>query len=126
MNRRFNSSRGAGRRRAGLLALLAIFWLAQLQGVAPRFVASLLKSFSGNAPADAPAPAEFDEPLTSTQLKVISLLANGLTNQEIADNLAITVGTVKWHIHQIFSKLDVRNRTEAVALARRAGILRLQ
>ena len=33
MNRRFNSSRGAGRRRAGLLALLAIFWLAQLQGV---------------------------------------------------------------------------------------------
>ena len=68
------------------------------------------------------APA-YDQHLTATQVKVILLLAKGLTNREIADALAITVGTLKWHIHQIFSKLHVRNRTEAAAFARRIGIL---
>jgi LuxR family maltose regulon positive regulatory protein len=63
------------------------------------------------------------EQLSDTQLKIVALLAVGRTNQEIASELSITVGTAKWHMHQIFSKLQVRNRTEAVASARRIGIV---
>jgi LuxR family maltose regulon positive regulatory protein len=58
------------------------------------------------------------EPLTRRELEVLNLLAAGLTNQEIADTLTITVGTVKRHTINIYGKLDVNNRTQAVAKAR--------
>ncbi|WP_279582918.1 helix-turn-helix transcriptional regulator [Fodinicola feengrottensis] len=41
-----------------------------------------------------------------------------MSNQQIADKLFITVGTTKWHLNQIFGRLQARNRTEAVARAR--------
>jgi len=47
----------------------------------------------------------------------------GYSNQEIADQLAITVVTAKWHLHQIFGKLRVRNRTGAAAKGRQLGLL---
>jgi LuxR family maltose regulon positive regulatory protein len=47
----------------------------------------------------------------------------GLSNREIAERLVITVGTTKWHLNQIYGKLHVRNRTEAVALARQLQLL---
>jgi LuxR family transcriptional regulator, maltose regulon positive regulatory protein len=61
--------------------------------------------------------------LTRTEQEVLSLVARGLFNQEIAAQLGIVVGTVKWHLHQIFAKLGARNRTEAVARARDRGAL---
>ena len=63
------------------------------------------------------------EPLSEAELKVLRLVASGLSNREIADRLVITVGTTKWHLNQIYSKLHVRNRTEAVALARTLELL---
>jgi LuxR family maltose regulon positive regulatory protein len=63
------------------------------------------------------------EPLSEAELKVLRLVATGLSNREIADRLVITVGTTKWHLNQIYSKLHVRNRTEAVALARALELL---
>ncbi len=50
-------------------------------------------------------------------------MAAGCSNQEIADELVIAIGTVKRHTANIFDKLDVRNRTEAVAKARQLGLL---
>jgi LuxR family maltose regulon positive regulatory protein len=63
------------------------------------------------------------ETLTRTEQEVLNLVASGHFNQEIATRLGIVVGTVKWHLHQIFAKLGARNRTEAVARARERGAL---
>jgi LuxR family maltose regulon positive regulatory protein len=62
------------------------------------------------------------EPLSARELDVLRLLIQGLSNREIAENLIISVGTVKTHVHNICGKLNVRNRTEAAA---RAGELNL-
>jgi len=51
------------------------------------------------------------------------LLAAGLTNREIGEELSLTLHTVKWYVKQIFSKLHVRRRTEAAAVARAQGLL---
>ncbi|MDX1686437.1 MAG: tetratricopeptide repeat protein [Candidatus Promineifilaceae bacterium] len=64
------------------------------------------------------------EPLTERELEVLQHIAQGLTNQEVADELVISVGTVKWYTSQIYGKLDVGNRTAAVARARELGLLR--
>jgi LuxR family maltose regulon positive regulatory protein len=63
------------------------------------------------------------EPLSQRELEVLHLIALGRTNQEIAQQLIIAPGTVKAHAASIYSKLDVANRTEAVARARQLGIL---
>jgi len=58
------------------------------------------------------------ERLTRIELEILGLLNLGLTNREIADSLSMTVGTIKWYMNQIFGKLQVRNRIEALARAR--------
>jgi LuxR family maltose regulon positive regulatory protein len=63
------------------------------------------------------------EPLSERELEVLRLMAAGCPNSEIAKQLIIAVGTAKRHTANIFDKLDVRNRTEAVAKARQLGLL---
>jgi LuxR family maltose regulon positive regulatory protein len=63
------------------------------------------------------------EPLSRRELEVLHLLALGRTNQEIARQLIVSPGTVKAHTARIYRKLDVANRTEAVAHARQLGII---
>jgi LuxR family maltose regulon positive regulatory protein len=63
------------------------------------------------------------DPLTEREIEILGLVAEGATNQDIADNLFISVGTVKGHINHILGKMDARNRTEAVALGRQWGLL---
>ena len=53
----------------------------------------------------------------------MTLLASGRTNSEIASDLFVAVGTVKSHVNNIYNKLEVRNRTEAVARARELELL---
>ncbi len=67
--------------------------------------------------------ADLAEPLSQRELEVLDLMALGRTNQEIARQLFISPGTVKAHTASIYRKLDVANRTEAVARARDLGIL---
>jgi LuxR family maltose regulon positive regulatory protein len=68
-------------------------------------------------------PSPLVEPLSERELQVLRLVANGLSNREIADALVLAVGTVKAHVHTIFGKLDVRGRTQAVARARDLDLL---
>src|SRR5262245_24314069 len=63
------------------------------------------------------------ERLTQRELEILRLIADGLSNGEIAERLVITLGTAKWYTKQIYSKLNVGSRTQAVALARTAGLL---
>lgn len=63
------------------------------------------------------------EPLTERELEVLQLLVDGFSNPEIAHELVISVGTVKWHNRQIYSKLYVKSRTQAIARARELGLL---
>jgi LuxR family maltose regulon positive regulatory protein len=63
------------------------------------------------------------EALTERELEVIRLAAQGFSNDEIGRQLALALGTVKWHLHNIYEKLRVRNRTQAIRRARDLGVL---
>jgi LuxR family transcriptional regulator, maltose regulon positive regulatory protein len=62
--------------------------------------------------------------LSAREAEVLRICSRGLSNQEIGDQLAITVGTIKGHLVHIYRKLNVRNRTGAVAKARQLGLLK--
>ena len=63
------------------------------------------------------------EPLSERELEVLELFAAGLTNQEIASRLFLSLNTVKAHSRNIYGKLGVHSRTQAVARARALGVL---
>jgi len=78
--------------------------------------------------ASSPAPRNEDlsqlRTLTEREHEVFALIAQGLTNSEIADRLVLTEGTVKTHVKHIFDKLEVRDRTQAVILAYELGVVK--
>lgn len=63
------------------------------------------------------------EPLSERELEVLTHLASGRSNKEIARDLLVSVGTVKTHTNNIYRKLGVRNRAEALARARRQQLV---
>ena len=86
---------------------------------APAFVDDLLARLpdAGVAGAAPVSPPDLVEPLSERELEVLRLLVDGCSNQEIADALVITLGTAKWHVHNIYQKLGVGSRAEAIARA---------
>jgi DNA-binding NarL/FixJ family response regulator len=73
-----------------------------------------------------PVPLDAGEKISSRELEVLRLAAIGLSNRAIADKLEISLRTVKSYLAEIFSKLNVGSRTEAVITTLRAGILTLK
>ena len=71
------------------------------------------------------AEGGFDQPLTPRERDVIALLAEGLSNKEIAGRLGIAPDTAKFHVGRVIDKLDATGRTDAVAHAARRGIINL-
>ena len=63
------------------------------------------------------------EPLTSREIEILQLLAQGLTNKQIASRLRISAHTVKFHVSAIFNKLGTNNRMEAVNLGLKNGLI---
>jgi LuxR family maltose regulon positive regulatory protein len=63
------------------------------------------------------------EPLSEREIEVLQLIAEGYTNKEIGQMLYLALGTIKVHAHNIYGKLGVSGRTQAVAKARELGIL---
>lgn len=96
---------------------------AAAQGMAPGYIAKLLATFQGAAPAHAPAASQLAEPLSAREQEILQLIANGLSNGEISARLFLALSTVKGHNRNIFDKLQVQSRTEAVARARELGLL---
>lgn len=78
----------------------------------------------GAAPAGGSDPDLGSEAPTVREIELLGYVALGLSNQGIADRLGLTVGTVKWHLHNLYAKLQVRNRSGAIFKARQAGLLR--
>jgi DNA-binding CsgD family transcriptional regulator len=74
-------------------------------------------------PSATNAPAALPEPLTERELELLKLIAAGHSNAEIGQQLALSTNTVKVYTSQLYRKLDVQRRTEAVARAKQLGIL---
>jgi DNA-binding NarL/FixJ family response regulator len=90
--------------------------------LAPRVTTRLIEAFSRQQPTPPPPPAALNE-LTPREHEVLVLVARGLSNAEIADQLVVSRGTVKTHVERILMKLDLRDRIQAVVLAYETGIV---
>ena len=96
---------------------------AALRGVMPDYGGRILTAIGRTrrtVPADA---SSLPDPLSGREIEVLRLVAAGLSNREIARTLIISMGTAKTHIHNIYGKLDARNRTQAVARAKELSLL---
>ena len=103
---------------------------AAARGLAGEYTRRVLSAFDAPAPA-APAPVAASpgggngavQPLTERELEVLRLIAAGLRNQEIGEQLSISPATVKRHIANAYGKLGAGHRTEALARARALKLL---
>lgn len=95
-------------------------------GIAPWIgeVSTIHEAIDAFLPASATVRAPHVEGLSTRELEVLALLSAGMSNQQIADQLIVSVGTVKSHVSNILTKLQATNRTEAVARARAADLIR--
>jgi LuxR family maltose regulon positive regulatory protein len=100
-------------------------------GIDPKYIRLLLGAFSSDEPMQADATtyivdqSGLIEPLSERELEVLQHIAEGLTNREIARRLYLSLNTIKVHTRNIYGKLGVNNRTQAVAEARSLEILPL-
>jgi len=105
-------------------------------GTRPRYTAMLLDAMHQQliamapvSPSNEPAqeqpstPHGLADPLSERELQILTLICKGLSNQEIGQQIFVSLSTVKWHNQNIFDKLDVQRRTEAVARARELKLL---
>ena len=102
---------------AGVRALATGLWVGAPQMLTKLFSQTVI-SFNGSDEGDL-------EPLTPRESEILQQVAQGLTNKQIAWKLSISEHTVKFHISSIYGKLGATNRTEAVRLGARQGIILL-
>lgn len=88
----------------------------KVRHAAPQFVDQLVRKEEGEV-------LELETPLTIREIEILELIAAGFSNDEIAAEFYITTGTVKWHIKNIYEKLGVSKRTQAVKRARQLDII---
>ena len=89
--------------------------------LAPSVTRRLIGHFAAQPATPSTRPAL--DALTDRELEILTLIANGLSNQEISARLFISEGTVKTHVGRIFTKLDLRDRAQAVIAAYEAGLV---
>ena len=77
---------------------------------------------AGPRPGPSPTPASLPDELTPREAEVLSLIANGLSNGEIASTLVVSEATVKTHINHVFAKIGARDRAQAVHYAYTHGL----
>ena len=90
--------------------------------LAPSVTRRLIAHFTGSTRSPSTAPRGLDE-LTEREREVLCLVAQGLSNAELAETLRVSLPTAKTHVSRILTKLDARDRTQLVILAYQAGIV---
>ena len=93
------------------------------RGVTPAYVGEILAAVREETKEREAGKLEMIELLSEREMEVLRLVAAGLSNRQIARQLIISLGTAKTHIHNIYAKLEVRNRTQAVARAREIQLI---
>ncbi|KAF1052744.1 MAG: Transcriptional regulatory protein LiaR [Stenotrophomonas maltophilia] len=105
----------------GIRLLLQQLASTERQPALQVFIRELLNLWPGQEARGATDVLEED--LTEREREVVCLAAQGLSNEEIGQRLSLALGTVKWHLHNIYEKLKVRNRTQAIRRARELSLL---
>jgi DNA-binding NarL/FixJ family response regulator len=90
--------------------------------LSPTLTRRLIETFIHAHPRSAIPPPELEE-LTARELEILKLIARGLSNAEIADQLVVSGTTVKTHVARVLSKLGLRDRVQAVVLAYETGVV---
>jgi DNA-binding NarL/FixJ family response regulator len=90
--------------------------------LSPSVTRRLIESFVREHPRASEPPPELEE-LTARELEILGLIARGLSNAEIAEQLVVSGTTVKTHVARVLSKLGLRDRVQAVVLAYETGIV---
>jgi LuxR family maltose regulon positive regulatory protein len=114
--------------------LIPALQLTAQQGIYPEYVGKILAAFGTEAArgmlqretikAKAKSPSgQLSEPLTERELEVLRLIAAGCSNRQIAEQLVVSLNTVKSHVHHLCGKLEAGSRTQAVARGHEAGLL---
>ncbi|NTU64580.1 MAG: hypothetical protein HGB05_14570 [Chloroflexi bacterium] len=101
--------------------MMSLLREAVRRDVKPEFAQQLLQHFPSDRVVH--QPIGLVEPLSDREIEVLQLVAEGRSNQEIAARLYLSLRTIKFHTSNIYGKLGVKNRTEAVAKARDLGLL---
>jgi DNA-binding NarL/FixJ family response regulator len=92
--------------------------------LAPTVTRRLLDHFADRLPGAQPEPPAELARLTERELEILTLMADGLSNAELAEQLFLSETTVKTHVSSVLRKLGLRDRVQAVVLAYRAGLAR--
>jgi LuxR family maltose regulon positive regulatory protein len=108
--------------------MAALLREVRARSIAVDYVTNLLSAFDHETPGKSAILSEQRingefEPLSERELDVLRLIADGASNREIADQLVVSLGTVKKHLNNIFLKLDAHSRTQVIATARKHNLL---
>jgi LuxR family maltose regulon positive regulatory protein len=99
-----------------------LLYQAKVHQVGASYLSELLSHVSTDSNQALPNTQLLVEPLTKRELELLKLIEQGCTNQEIADRLVISIPTVKRHISNIYSKLGVKNRTQAISIGKKLNL----
>jgi LuxR family transcriptional regulator, maltose regulon positive regulatory protein len=94
-----------------------------LNSAPDQLAARLVAAFSGSPTVEPEDEYGLGSKLVNREFEILRMVAGGLRNREIGNRLGLTEGTVKWYMQQIYDKLGVRRRPQAVMRARQLGIL---
>jgi LuxR family maltose regulon positive regulatory protein len=98
--------------------MVRLLHLVRSRQIETEYVTILLSVFEKTTGTTQPLPKLLTEPLTAREVEVLKLIEAGYSNQEIAEMLVISFTTVKRHISNIYTKLDVKSRTQAIAIGK--------
>ena len=108
--------------------MLVLLREASAREIMPDYTHKLLAAFESEKQKsedklELPIPQSLVEPLSQRERKILELIAQGLSNREIGERLFLALDTIKGHNRNLFDKLQVHSRTEAIARARELGLL---